>query len=182
MKILSMVVGGVSLACLTSMVNAEVTHVTEHGFVVNHSVITTAPPPQAWQALVDDIDAWWPKDHTWWRGTLSIDAKAGGCFCETTEHNSAEHMRISYVDQFSVLRMSGGLGPLQGMGMFGALDWTFVEADAGTQITLTYKVHGLDNTDFAELAPIVDSVQAMQLQALADFASNVSADKPATDQ
>ena len=43
---------------------------------------------------------------------------------------SAEHMRIGFVDPGVQLRMLGGLGPLQGMGLHGALDWMFPVAMA----------------------------------------------------
>ena len=62
--------------------------------------------------------------------------------------------------------MTGGLGPLQGMGMYGALDWVFESNDLGTQVTMTYRVNGISEGGFAELAPIVDQVQGLQLGGL----------------
>jgi len=41
----------------------------------------------------------------------------------------------------------------------------------GARITLTYKVGGINPEGFAELAPIVDRVQAQQLGGLAEFLS-----------
>ena len=52
-------------------------------------------------------------------------------------------MRISFVEPNKLLRMSGGLGPLQGMGLYGALDWQFSRVDNMTQVLLTYKVSGI---------------------------------------
>ena len=75
-------------------------------------------------------------------------------------------MRISFVDPSKLMRMTGGLGPLQGMGMFGALEWKFETIERGTEITMTYRVNGISPDGFAELAPIVDRVQAIQLGGL----------------
>jgi hypothetical protein len=98
-----------------------------------------------------------------------MDAVVGGCFCEKMANNSAEHMRISYVETNKLLRMTGGLGPLQGMGMYGSLDWIFSEANDNTIVTLRYSVQGINPEGFEQLAPIVDKVQLLQLKALVDF-------------
>ena len=62
--------------------------------------------------------------------------------------------------------MTGGLGPLQVLGMFGALDWGFELIGDGSQLTLTSTVNGINPDGFAQLAPIVASVQWIQLNAL----------------
>ena len=81
-------------------------------------------------------------------------------------------MRISFVDPPSLMRMTGGLGPLQGMGMYGALEWVFESTDQGTNVTMTYRVNGINPDGFAELAPIVDAVQAIQLGGLGSLVQN----------
>lgn len=78
-------------------------------------------------------------------------------------------MHISFVQPGKLLRMTGGLGPLQGMGMFGAMDWQFSSDDTATQVTLTYRVSGIDPNGFKELAPIVANVQGQQLNGLKAF-------------
>lgn len=159
-------------ALLSPVVNADVIHVNQHGFIIENKVQTDASPQQAWRAMIDNVGQWWPADHTWWgkAENLSIDEQAGGCFCETAGNNSAEHMRISFVDQYTLLRMTGGLGPLQSMGMHGALDWSFEQNEQGqTQITLKYTVSGINPGGYDTLAPIVDKVQAQQLGGLAEF-------------
>jgi hypothetical protein len=150
---------------------AEVKHVSDVGFIVSNSMTVSSTSQKAWAALVNDIDQWWPKDHTWWGNNthLSIDPVAGGCFCEKYANNSAEHMRVSYVEPHKLLRMTGGLGPLQGMGMYGALDWFFVQNGDVTTIELTYNVQGISPEGFEQLAPIVDKVQAFQLKQLIKY-------------
>jgi hypothetical protein len=148
---------------------AKVVFVSDTGFIVENQVITDASATQVWHALVNDVDKWWPKDHTWWEGTLSISPIAGGCFCENKNNKSASHMTISYVEPKTILRMTGGLGPLQEMGMHGALDWKILPEGNQSKIILTYKATGINPDGFAELAPIVGQVQGIQLNQLAEY-------------
>ena len=167
MKIVYLII---SLLLIPSAI-AEVKYVSEQGFIIENRIETNADTMQVWSALINDVDSWWPKDHSWWaqEGTFSIEPKAGGCFCETAGERSAEHMHISFVDPGKLLRMTGGLGPLQGMGMVGALDWKFSEHNGKTVVTLTYTVQGFNKDGFEGLAPIVASVQNVQLNGLKKF-------------
>lgn len=166
----------VLVLCFSYQLNAKpkVVMVSEHGFIVENTAQSSKPASLLWQQLVEDVDSWWPKDHTWWGedGVLSIDKFAGGCFCEKSVDKSAEHMHISFVEPQKLLRMTGGLGPLQGMGMYGALDWKFQQLNDKTIITLTYRVSGIDPTGFEKIAPIVAQVQGDQLNALIDYQSD----------
>ncbi len=151
---------------------AELQYLADTGFIVENKVEIAADVATSWKAFVEDVDNWWPKDHSWWldQGTFTIDPRAGGCFCErASDGRSAEHMRISFVDPGKMLTMTGGLGPLQGMGMFGALTFTFTESDRGTVVTMTYKVNGINPDGFEELAPVVDMVQGLQIGGLKTF-------------
>lgn len=151
--------------------SAEVEAMSRQGFIIKNEQQIEAPATDVWHALTQQVDAWWPKDHSWWEGKLTIDAVAGGCFCETAGNNSAQHMRITYVDTNTLLRMTGGLGPLQGLGLNGALTWQFTEQSSHTTVTLTYRVHGFYPDGFERLAPVVDKVQAMQLLELKNYVS-----------
>ncbi|GGW77206.1 SRPBCC family protein [Alteromonas halophila] len=152
---------------------AEVLQVENHGFMIKNTSSTAATPQQVYTALTENVDNWWPKDHSWWRGTFSIDPVAGGCFCEIAGDKQARHMQIAHVAPPVRLVMEGGLGPLQQMGISGALTWSITPSqnEDATQITLTYNVHGISPSGFEELASVVDRVQASQLQALADYVS-----------
>lgn len=153
---------------------AEVLFIAESGFAIENKIQLGVDRATAWRAFTEDVDQWWPADHTWWgdASALTIDAFAGGCFCERSGANSAEHMRIAYVDSTNVMRMTGGLGPLQGLGMHGALDWVFVSNDQGTEVTVTYRVSGINPDGFADLASIVDQVQGIQLGGLERLLNN----------
>ncbi|GAB2501428.1 SRPBCC family protein [Arenimonas alkanexedens] len=164
--------GALALALsLASGVSAEVKDSRPEGFTLENTVRVAASAELAWAALVDDVDIWWPRDHTWWgqASTLVIEPRVGGCFCETAGKRQAEHMAVTFVDPERLLRMTGGLGPLQGMGLNGALEFRLTPADGGaTQITLWYRVGGYTPDDLSKFAPVVDGVQARQLAALAE--------------
>lgn len=154
-----------------SRVHAEVKSASAAGFSIENVQEVPVDVATAWQALVNDVDRWWPREHTWWgeAATMSIDPRAGGCFCEIAGAQQAQHMTITFVDPPRLLRMLGGLGPLQGMGLHGALEWQLEPAAAATRITLRYQVGGYTPEDLSQFAPAVDQVQGLQLGGLADY-------------
>ena len=149
---------------------AAVVTATPSGIVVENAQVVPQAPAAAWAALVGEVDRWWPRDHTWWgaESKLSIDATAGGCFCEVAGARQARHMEVGFVDPPGHLRMLGGLGPFQGMGLHGTLDWRLEAVEGGTRISLRYQVGGFTTEDLTKLAAIVDQVQAQQLGGLAE--------------
>lgn len=169
-----------ALALLASLgapwASAAVVDATTSGFTLENSREVPVDAGTAWKALVEDVDRWWPKDHTWWgnASTLSIDPRAGGCFCERVRDSGdgreAQHLTVTFVEPGKLMRMVGGLGPLQGMGLHGVLEWRIVATgESATRITLWYRAGGYAPDDLSKLAPVVDRVQAAQLGALADF-------------
>jgi hypothetical protein len=155
--------------------HAEVKDASASGFTIENSRVVAADSAAAWKALVRDVDRWWPKDHSWWgkASTLTLEPKAGGCFCEIADDRGgarqAEHMRVTFAEPGKLLRMVGGLGPLQGMGLHGVLEFRLAPEGEGTRITLWYRAGGYVPDDLSKLAPVVDKVQAQQLGGLADF-------------
>lgn len=149
--------------------NAEVIQASSQGFSITNVSVSKAPAAHVYANLVNKVDNWWPKDHSWWRGQLSIDNKAGGCFCEIQGTNSAIHMQVSFVAPNKKIIMLGGLGPLQEMGMTGALTWQFEAIEEGSRVTLTYHVNGTIDANPLSLAEAVDNVQQSQLGSLITF-------------
>ena len=159
---------------------ANVNYADNSGFSITNVSESHAPIEVVYSHFIEHVDMWWPKDHTWWKGSLRIDEQAGGCFCETTDNASAVHMLISYVEPQKKVIMTGGLGPLQEMGVTGALTWEFSTIEGNTpktKVTLTYNASGnihfdgkkASNEDAANLVNVIDKVQAQQLNALTTF-------------
>jgi hypothetical protein len=161
---------GSALWLAAASAQAAVKDATPSGFTIENSQVVPVDADTAWRALVDDVGRWWPKDHTWWgdAANLSIDARAGGCFCERQGAQQAQHMIVVFVDPGQTLRMTGGLGPLQGMGLHGALEFRFAAVEGGTKITLWYRAGGYTPDDLGKFAAVVDQVQALQLGGLAE--------------
>ena len=160
-----------ALLAVPAMAGAEVKDSSASGFTIENRQTVPMDADTVWQALVGEVDRWWPRDHSWWgaESKLSIDPRAGGCFCESAGARQAQHMTVTFVEPGKTLRLLGGLGPLQGMGLHGALEFQLEAAQGGgTSITLHYRVGGYSPDDLGKFAPVVDRVQGVQLAALAD--------------
>ncbi|KFN47359.1 SRPBCC family protein [Arenimonas composti] len=173
---LAVLVAAASIA-FAAAAPARVLDRSASGFTLQNEAVVPVAPDAAWAALVGEVDAWWPRDHRWWSDSrLAIEPRAGGCFCELAGERQALHMLVTFVDPGRTLRMTGGLGPLQGMGLHGALEFRLQpEAGGGTRITLWYRAGGYlpdgapagDPADLVGFVPIIDRVQAQQLGGLA---------------
>jgi uncharacterized protein YndB with AHSA1/START domain len=166
------VLTGVLVLATAGPAAAEVKDATASGFTLENAIRVPVEPMKAWKALVEDVDRWWPADHTWWgaESILSIEPRAGGCFCERMGEREALHMLVTFVEPGKLLRLTGGLGPLQGMGLTGALEFRLAPADGGgTTVTMYYRAGGYTPDDLSKLAPVVDGVEALQLGGLASL-------------
>ena len=76
------------------------------------------------------------------------------------------HMSVAFLSPGTVLRLVGGLGPLQGSGLAGSLTWRIVPAPPGSKIELTYSVGGYLQGGFEKMAPAVNGVLGEQLTRL----------------
>jgi uncharacterized protein YndB with AHSA1/START domain len=163
-------------AVMARPASADVKDSSPSGFTIENSVLVPVSAATAWSALVNDVDLWWPKDHSWWgrESKLAIDARAGGCFCEIAGDRQAQHLQVVFVSPPTLLRLNGALGPMQGMGLSGVLEWRLQAADGGTRITLWYRVGGYSPDDLRQLAPVVDRVQGLQLGGLANYLNEKS--------
>lgn len=140
---------------------AEVTDSAENGFTTVHEVIVDAPRPRVWQAAVDEIGRWWSDDHTvnGSAARLSIESVPHGCFCETFANGGGVvHMTVTFVNPGTILRLTGGLGPLGLMGANGNMTWEFFDAEEGTRVRFTYVVGGYRPGGMDAIALPVDYV------------------------
>lgn len=138
----------------------------EGGVDVTTTVEIAAPPERVWAELARPAD-WWNPQHSWSgsAANLSLEPRAGGCFCERlAEGGSAQHGQVIFAQPNRVLRIYGSLGPLQELGVAGALTWKIEPAGQGSRVTLSYVFGGLPPALAAQLAPVVDGVVAEQLR------------------
>ncbi len=145
----------------------EVTNKGETGFNLVISGEVAVTPEAAYNQFVK-VDEWWVESHSYFgdRKNFSLDASAGGCFCEISGDKEVMHMQVTFVSPGEELKMIGGLGPLQMLGIHGGMSWRFTPTETGTQIVQTYNVTGYLPGGLSDLADIVDAVQTSQLNAL----------------
>jgi hypothetical protein len=84
-------------------------------------------------------------------------------------------MRVVQVRQNQLLRMVGGLGPLQGSGTSGSITWRLSAVEGGTRLELTYSVGGFMAGGFESIAPAVDRVLGDQADRLKRYVETGSA-------
>ena len=171
MNACGMLLAAVVACAMLQPAHAAVKDQSPNGFTLENSQWVPVDQVTAWKVFVHDVGKWWPSDHTWWgdASRLSISEQAGGCFCELNGAQQAWHMSVTFVDPGKLMRMTGGLGPLQGMGLDGALEWRFVEENGGTRITMWYRAGGYTPDDLTKFVPVVDKVQGLQLGGLAEY-------------
>jgi len=155
---------------------AEVTASSEAGFVSRHEAQVAATPMEVWSEAITPA-SWWNGSHTYSgdSANMTIEAVPGGCFCEAipggeTPAGAIEHMRVLYVAPGAVLRLSGGLGPLQSEAVTGVLTMTFEPANGGTRMVWEYVVGGYSRLPAERTATLVDTVVGEQFQRLVDRA------------
>lgn len=176
---------------------ASVAQVSQNGFVVRHLIDVSTSPEETWAVLIKP-SVWWDSDHTWSgeAANLSLDARAGGCFCEilpnassvkAAPHGSVEHMRVIYIERPRALRLLGALGPMQADAANATLTIQLKpSAKGGTQVLLEYVVGGFTRTPFEKLAPGVDAMLGQQVRRLGEklggsFSAAFPPGQPETD-
>ncbi|MCZ8171580.1 MAG: ATPase [Brevundimonas sp.] len=170
-------------ALLSVPAQAELAATSDAGFVSDNSAVIAADLPAVWKLLVAP-NQWWSPSHTYSgdAANLYLDAQATGCFCEKLPKpagapegqrmGSVEHMHVVYADpQRGVLRMVGGLGPLQGEAVHGVLTITLNREGEGTRMHWRYAVGGVWQAKVAEIGALVDQVLGEQVKRLADKAA-----------
>jgi hypothetical protein len=164
-----------ALALVTAPTHAKVSTTGPTGFVVEHTVEVKTDATAAYSAFTN-VGAWWSSDHSFSGDAknLTIDTKPGGCWCEALPDGGfVKHMDIVHAAPGSMLVFSGGLGPLQFMGVAGSMTVHF-KADpksGSTKVTVRYDVGGRDDKNFEEISKGVDGVLGEQLARYGRFAN-----------
>jgi uncharacterized protein YndB with AHSA1/START domain len=158
--------------CASTPASAEVLDATANGFALKISLEVNAASAELFRAL-SQVSSWWDSSHTWSgsAANLSLDDRAGGCFCEKLPGGgSVQHMTVVFTDGAKTLRLVGSLGPLQALAVTGSMTFTISDQAGKSRLELTYNVGGYAQGGLSQLAPLVDSVLAGQLQRLKNFA------------
>lgn len=163
----------------SSALSAEVVETSADGFVTRDRAEVSASVVETWLALTKPGD-WWNDAHTWSAdaSNMTLTPQAGGCFCERVPgedredgfslDGSVQHAVVVQAYPLRVLRMRGGLGPLQGEPATGILTITLEEIDSGTRIVWEYNVGGPMRYDIPQISAAVDGVMTQQLHGLRD--------------
>ncbi|SHG05249.1 hypothetical protein SAMN04487965_3200 [Microbulbifer donghaiensis] len=117
------------------------------------------------------LPAWWNPAHSYSGSSdnLSMELRAGGCFCERWERASVEHLRVIYAMPDREVRLSGGLGPLQSMPVSGLMQWRIVPVGDKSLLTWEYRVWGSSANNLDMIAEPVNSVLKEQFDALRNY-------------
>jgi len=149
------------LSMLTISADADVTSAAPGGFTLEHELVINASRGQVWHAAIYELGQWWHGDHSISgdASRMSIDARPLGCFCEDLGgNNGVVHLVVTSVSSKSMLRMTGGLGPLGLMGVSGAMTWEFFDAGEATRVKFAYAVGGYRAGGLDAVAVPVDYV------------------------
>ena len=166
---------------LAGPLRGEVVETTAAGFLVRNTAAINAPPANVYAALTDKVDGWWDPAHTFSHDArnLSLDARAGGCFCERLpDGGSVQQMRVVYASPGKLLRLTGAIGPLQEAALVGTMTWTLSQTGSGTTVELSYTVGGFRAGGFRDMPTVVDGVLRGQLARLKAFVETDRPDKP----
>lgn len=146
---------------------ANVTESSASGFALSQRVIVKSDTQASFKALVHP-ERWWKQDHTWSGSAknLSLDPRAGGCWCERWDGGEVEHARVLFIKTDSLLRLQGSFGPMQGMAVTGVLEFQLTPGKDGTQIDMSYRVNGSDASKLNAIAPMADLMLAEQMTSL----------------
>jgi hypothetical protein len=159
-----------ALTVVATPARAAVVGQSPHGFEIRHEVIVPLAPAQAWSRIIA-IGDWWSDDHTFSgkAANMSIEPKAGGCFCETLPNaGGVEHLRVNYIVPGQRLVMGGPLGPLKFEGVAGIMDIRIGPAPQGrTNVVMIYRAGGFARGNGQDMAPLVDRVLGEQVARLA---------------
>ena len=159
------------LGLLPLAVRAEASAVSPSGFTITHAMTVDVEPERVWAAFTQ-LPSWWNGAHSWsgQAANMSLDAQAGGCWCERWGHGqSAVHGQVIAVQPGSMLRLRAELGPLQQLPVVGVLTFGTARRDGATRLRVTYRVGGPADAELDKLAAAVDGVIGEQARRLKTF-------------
>jgi hypothetical protein len=150
---------------------ADVVDSSAAGFTVKETINVQAPPQEVY-ARIFRVGDWWSSAHAFSHDArnLSIEEKAGGCFCEKLPGGGGvKHMEVVNLTPAKTIILHGALGPLQSIAATGSMQIQLSAADGGTKVEVTYAVAGYLAAGLNTWAAPVDGVlkeQFMRLKSL----------------
>jgi len=147
---------------------AAVADSASNGFSVVETVHIAAPPDKVWAGLVTPSH-WWSPAHTYSKSAanLTLEPHAGGCWCETLPGGgSVQHAVVVRLIPDAAFVVRGAFGPLQSLGVEGALTVLLKPGNGGTDLIATYNIGGYLKDGLGALATPVDSVLGEQFSRL----------------
>jgi hypothetical protein len=150
---------------------AEVVDSSSAGFTVKETIAIQAAPQEVYRRIFR-VGEWWSAPHTFSGDArnLSIEEKAGGCFCEKLPNGGGvKHMEVVNLAPGKAIVMHGALGPLQSLAATGSVRIDLSAADGGTKLEVTYAVAGYVAGGLNAWAPTVDSVVKEQFTRLKSY-------------
>lgn len=148
-------------ACFGGAAFAEVKASAPDGLRMEYSGKMPLSRADAWKRLVS-VSSWWSHTYSGDVKNLTLDAKAGGCWCETWAGGTVEHGRVLAASPTSTLRINAPLGPLQAMGVNAVLSIDLADGDTPnvTSVKMTMNVVGSSLSGLDKIAVGVDGVLA----------------------
>jgi hypothetical protein len=156
-----------AMAGLALPAHADVKSAAADGMILQFKGEVALSRDDAWSRLLNP-SAWWNGGHTYSGDSknLSVDAVAGGCWCELWEGGEVEHGRVIYLKRDEAVRYNAPLGPLQGLGVNSVVTFSLADGSAAgrTAITVDMVVVGSSLSGLDKLAPVVNQVLAEQVK------------------
>ncbi|HUB77140.1 MAG TPA: hypothetical protein VMB03_00020 [Bryobacteraceae bacterium] len=161
---------GLALACAIApnWLAAEVVDSAPNGFTVKQTIDIQAPPHDVY-AKIFRVGDWWNPAHTFSHDAhnLSLEEKAGGCFCEKLPGGGAvKHMEVVYFVPGKTILLRGAMGPFQSMATITSLQMQLSAANGGTRLEVTWTSGGYLAAGLNSLAAVVDGVTKDQFTRL----------------
>ena len=155
---------------------ADVVDSAAQGFTVKNQAFIKVAPDKVYRVAISQVDHWWDSAHTFSGSVsnLTIEDRANGCFREKLPNDGGvRHMTVIFADPGKILRMSGGLGPLQSLAVAATITWTFSKTDSktndGSRVEWVYTVGGYVPGGLQSLAEPVDNMLKQPMARLKAF-------------
>ena len=157
-----------ALGALACPVFGDLIETDDAGFVSSHEIEIAAPRDRVFDALIEEVAKWWDPAHSYSgeAANFSFDGLSFGGMAlveDLGEGGFVIHLRVVFARVPETLILTGGLGPLQRLGVADSMSFDLEATQAGTQLKYRYTVNG---RNVALLAEPVDRVQLGQLERL----------------